>query len=269
MESALTIAIRKRSIAIIHLLLSNGADIYLCDKSYKEKHSLSHIVSVLYFNPIILVIKSQDISIVEEIVKCEQLNINCLIPCSFFCNGSILHVATFLDNTEQKSIFNFLLKQKGLDLNLCDGTGCSVLMHLVSFFGEDKIPQMMVRNLLKEGAHVNEINKLSGNKTALIYAVKKFHSEMVKILVQAGANVNATEYWQTALNLALASLVRFDTMKDNIYKRNDVIKTLLQAGAELNKEEIKSRKVLFNGEVYKNLDNEVTEILLEVGGETT
>ena len=79
-----------------------------------------------------------------------------------------------------------------------------------------------VQALLAQGANIDAIDR--DGTTALMFAAQQGYTEIVRHLLQAGANVNQKRklYRLTALMLAAAS------------KQVDVLQTLIAAGADVN-----------------------------------
>lgn len=79
----------------------------------------------------------------------------------------------------------------------------------------------LVQHLLNEGEPVDARDPKYG-ATALIYAAQEGHTDVVKLMLDKGADVNAkSKIDQTAL------------MQAAYYKRYDTVKLLLQRGAKL------------------------------------
>jgi len=108
-----------------------------------------------------------------------------------------------------------LLLDKGADVNAQDSAGETALWYAASKGHTD-----IVRLLLDRGAGVNVKNYL--HRTALVLAV---NADIAKLLLDKGADLNATDsYGRTPLSYA------------GIYRRDDVVKTLLDHGANLESE---------------------------------
>ncbi len=89
----------------------------------------------------------------------------------------------------------------------------------------------IVKLLLEAGANVND--KDSEGETALICASRKGHIDVIKILLQVGANVNDKDNIEkTALTYALQ------------YHHVEVIKFLLEKGADINCKNIEGKNLL-------------------------
>merc|ERR1712111_89346 len=80
----------------------------------------------------------------------------------------------------------------------------------------------ILRELLDRGANIEAQDKWQGN-TALQYAAQNNHLEVVKELLDRGANIEAQGKWQG--NTALHYAAR--------YNRLDVVKVLLDRGANV------------------------------------
>lgn len=80
---------------------------------------------------------------------------------------------------------------------------------------------VLVQHLLNEGEPVDTRDPKYG-ATALIYAAQEGHTDIVKLMLDRGADINAkSKIDQTAL------------MQAAYYKRYDTVKLLLQRGAKL------------------------------------
>ena len=109
----------------------------------------------------------------------------------------------------------------------------------------------IVQLLLEKGAYVNA--KDNYGETALMLAAANGRTEIVQLLLEKGADVNAkNEYGRTALMYALGNY------------RTEIIQLLLEKGADVNaKNKYGSTALMF---AASNGRTEIVQILLEKGG---
>ncbi len=108
----------------------------------------------------------------------------------------------------------------------------------------------VVKALLDAGAKVNEKN--NDSYTALIWASKKGHVEVVEALLDAGAKVNEkTLICETAL------------MKASKKGHVEVVKTLISRGAKVDEKDNEGYTALIKASIYGKV--EVVEALLSMG----
>jgi hypothetical protein len=110
----------------------------------------------------------------------------------------------------------------------------------------------IVRALLKAGANVNG-RQDSRSMTPLSHAVGRGHIQMVKLLLEAGADVNISSSEQTPLHLALE------------YRRIEIARLLIEAGADLNARDDRDRTPLAIIRTWVEPDEEIISLLLERG----
>jgi len=120
-----------------------------------------------------------------------------------------------------------LLNQSKIDVNIRDVTGITALM-CASARGYDEVVKMLVNH----GADVNN-RDIQQQFSALMCAAQYGHEKVVRILLEHGADVNAQgNKGQTALMLA----VYYGHMRDSHMNNNyiEIIKLLLKFGADVN-----------------------------------
>ena len=108
----------------------------------------------------------------------------------------------------------------------------------------------IVQLLLEKGADVNA--KDNDGRTALMFAAEKGHTEIVQILLKKGADVNAEdEYGGTALMIAAEN------------GHTEIIKLLLEKGADVNAKDWYGKTALMYAAYYGH--TETVQLLLEKG----
>ncbi|CAH0394195.1 unnamed protein product [Bemisia tabaci] len=129
--------------------------------------------------------------------------------------------------------------------------------------------------LLKHNAAI-ELQDEAG-KTALHYAVMKSQNgEIIKLLLESGANVDARDVKGTTPLFKAVLDQRLDTMQDEsgetalhnavmTGQNGEIIKLLLESGANVDARDERGRTPLFNAVLAKRLDNMQT--LLEAGAD--
>ncbi len=120
--------------------------------------------------------------------------------------------------------------------------------------------------IVKNGADVNaKQNKYYGGNTALIVAVYKGYSEIIKYLISKGADVNAkNDGGDTALHIAI--------FKD---KNKEIIELLIEKGADVNAKDNDGETALYKAvadkkyEIAKYLISKGADINAKTNGGTT
>ena len=138
-----------------------------------------------------------------------------------------------------------MLVDKGADVNYGDKIGNSALMSACQW-GNIEIASM----LIKKGAAVNIPRKNKGDRTALMEATRGKYKQIVSLLLDNGANVNAKDaHGQTALIWA--------SCEGYI----DIVSILLDNGADVNTKDNNNQTPLIMAS--KQGHTKVVEILLK------
>lgn len=110
-----------------------------------------------------------------------------------------------------------------------------------------------VRELIKKGANINATEKVIGEgQTALFHAASYGHTEIVKLLIQSGADVNARPSGRSTA-LMMAAWAGY----------TNTVRVLLNAGADVNSKDEKGDTALTEA-VRKN-HLEAARLLIERG----
>ena len=158
-----------------------------------------------------------------------------------------------------------LLIDAGVDVNLRDDEGNTALMY-AAFNGYRDMAEL----LIKAGADVNakillknrivlylDQRKDLGGSNILLLAVKKeenYKNDIVKLLIESGADVNAKDYdGDTALRIAA------------LHNKKDIAELLIEAGADLNVKNNAGRTALRAAAGEGNRD--ITELLIKAGAD--
>ena len=253
-SGVLHIAVREKQFEIMKIIIENGANVYATNYlgqntldfalEHQHEHTLE-IVKILLSKG--LTIKKHSVfqalhsmPIMQFLVQ-NGADINAECPNSYFkphqdyskgCKP--LHVAALLGKYDMVKY----LVESGADVNANNNKDITPLIFLFhetkdnSFrfngFAETKNRQEIAIYLVEKGAKVN-VNESKTMKTPLHYAVKNGYYELVKLLVNKGADVNAIDiYMQTPLLI----LARF--ADDSFEAIADI---LLKNGADINAQE--------------------------------
>jgi ankyrin repeat protein len=142
------------------------------------------------------------------------------------------------------------LLEAGADPNFIDASSLSVLMN-AAYRGNTDI----ARILLKYGADVNLANKYGGN----VLFAPIYKSEMLKLLLDAGANPNVVAI-DTDKGESMSPLAGY-AIQGNV----EITKMLLDAGADPNIQVMEGYSPLIFASANNNL--EVVEVLLQYGAD--
>ena len=118
-----------------------------------------------------------------------------------------------------------------------------------------------VQNLLKKGNNVNDKDKRKPNATALHWAARDGHIEVVKTLLAAGADVSARDFYkETPLYYAI------DGKSTNSL---EITKLLIDKGADVNVHD-DSDQTLLESSIYVNSETgyEIAKLLIAKGSKT-
>lgn len=160
-----------------------------------------------------LVNSKNDDEIIKFLKKCE---VNA-------CGGSPRRSALGFDVSE--TVMDWLVKQ-GADVNFCNNYGATPLHH------HAEMKTGNIKYLLKLGADVNAKDKMGA--TPLVNAVRSFQLENIKILVDAGADINVNY-----LDFSLVCSALRRTSRSNIPDCVKVVEYLLERGVKLTGKEAK------------------------------
>jgi ankyrin repeat protein len=143
------------------------------------------------------------------------------------------------------------LVKAGADPNIHCGYSRKTLLHYIAERGDSEL----VRVLLEAGADVNAAPAGYSGRTALQAAAGQGHSELVRVLLEAGADVNASEDGHTALQ---AAAERGDS---------ELVRVLLEAGTDVN-----AAPACYNGRTAlqaaaRQGHSELVLVLLEAGAD--
>lgn len=266
-NSAVVYAVKIENIDIINLLLSYGADPFLCNEMGQNAQSFTKntkIISILkkakpstsnsvtfvpedidtksldkilqkdtsstYLNTLLFntVANNTNIKIIEKLVK-SGADVN-------FCTTNGITILMAALNNPNSNVVKYLLSN-GAEVNFIGERGLTPLMHAISI----DAPLESIKILLENGADVNA--KDERKKTPLLYATYDDRDiQILKLLLDNGADPNAKDKNQnTPLSKLVsrkASLETFPNKKDVIQQINNSYNSvllLLKHGADPNK----------------------------------
>ena len=187
-STALMEAIKVRDFPMVQALIKAGADVKAKDQ---DGCTAIHLAA----DPVL-----------DEIVKA-LLKAGADPNARFQGKTPIMHALE-----EQKWDVAKLLLKSGADPKSQSDNGFTLLMFAVPTFvtggADPKAPERMFQTLLDAGADVKPQNKRNG-ASALHYAASVGHTEIVKLLLKAGADVNAKDFQgRTPLDVARGEKTR-------------------------------------------------------------
>ncbi len=141
--------------------------------------------------------------------------------------------------------------EKGADVNLEDSDGYTPLLTAIE---EDN--KKMLKLLIRAGADVNAKGKYNEENgiTALMMAIDKENKGIEKLLIEAGADINTkSENGITALRIAA------------YVENEDMVKLLIEAGADVNAKDNDNFTALMIAAYVKNED--IVKLLIEAGAD--
>ena len=187
------------------------------------------------------------LTIVEELLK-YSTDVNILCNSTSINDSMLLHVATEYRQVEVAK----LLIRYGADVNAQDKTGNTPIYYAV-----ENAHLKMIKLLLTNKANVKD------NPELLNTAVKKNCKEIIEILLQHGADINASDkYGITALHCTASDKCEcLDEYTDANNINEDIAKLLLSKGANVNAQ-TKSGKTILHAAIYDR-NVKVVELLLE------
>ena len=168
-------------------------------------------------------IEDQDIELIEELFKSNNIDINTTDP----KYGNTLLMMTLINN--QFESFKSLIKF-GADVNIHNSFDSTSAIH----FACDNLPigtdLEYIKILLEKGADVNDISNLRYANTPLLQACRKIYSqnsdlETVKYLVSKGADINYTSESDNIFALKVSIT----------FKNYDIALFLIENGADYNR----------------------------------
>lgn len=137
------------------------------------------------------------------------------------------HITDAVKNGDLEKINNFSLEQLNGYSNLYMGSGRPLIFDALYGFNSYEVLQLMI----DKGVEINCVDSGIPRRSLLMQAVKSESLEKIKIIVEAGADLNFTGDWdssdfpQTIIGTAL------------FYKKYDVVDYLKEKGAKYLSEE--------------------------------
>ena len=128
-----------------------------------------------------------------------------------------------------KAAIQTLLQQDSSLANIRDAAIYSTPLHFAAHRGYLDI----VKLLLKAGAEVNALENNSSNSTPLHWAATGGHIEVVKLLVESGAELEVIDDWYTLTAIGWATILKMAPPGGQITNRHSEVREyLLSKGAE-------------------------------------
>jgi ankyrin repeat protein len=152
------------------------------------------------------------------------------------------------------------IEKGGVAVDTQDATGHSPLMAAAAH-GRLRI----VEYLVARGANVNLRN--SSGWTPLVYAVSLQHFDTARYLIDHGSEVNArfTYFQEGERTVLMQAVTSFD--RDSKDKAQEIVKTLLDKGADLNRQDGKGKSALMMAVAKKDAD--IVRLLLAHGADVS
>lgn len=155
------------------------------------------------------------------------------------------------ENGNLKKIKSMLNKEVNIKtlINAVDKENNTALI-LASKFGYIEVVKILIEN----GADIDARN--NENSTALIEA-SSFYYEVVKLLIENGADINAKDYGGTT------ALMNASTEDD--YINCEICKTLIENGANVNDKDLQGANALIYGSTFLKWDLSIIKLLIDSG----
>ncbi|GJQ80575.1 hypothetical protein Trydic_g19979 [Trypoxylus dichotomus] len=179
---------RKKHIDIVQFLLNNGADM---NKGYRNGSTpLSAAVSSGSADVVELLLKKQPVSDVDKLLFLAMNNGDLELFKKLLPNNKKTTAGPQLLHTAAKKryleIIDYLVQEKKVDVNKCIRNGFSPL-YIVAHHGFEDV----VKSLIKYGANINRLENGFTVLFSLVFSTKPSSYEMVRILLENGADINA------------------------------------------------------------------------------
>ncbi|KAB0795416.1 hypothetical protein PPYR_12255 [Photinus pyralis] len=251
-RSALFVAVQEGQLEIVNVLIKNDADIHLPDKF--RKTPLSEAIRLGNQKILKLLLDKTDFSSLSSdynhFLLCETgKSNNCEVAEMLLSMGVALEAENgaspliFAASYGQNAVMKFFLR-RGADVNIMDKMQRTPL-----YWAASRGYLLTVKVLLNHGADVNYSTK---NGSALFAAVQNEHTDIVRLLLQQGADVKITNHLDfTALSLAAC--------QDNI----EILKLLLHYNSDIEHKSKYGLTPLLHA--AKKGQTEIAKILLDKG----